>query len=153
MHTSTDLSSAISEFQEQQFSILIVGPRGILSEEKQIWSKKEMLHFFHVHIYLAPDNVSVGVAFPPFLIPFPPGLYKHSLWPEGDLNLKGAGIFVQKLKLNPDVTNLGISQLFLDSKKIPFYNKQPNKSMVTFHSDKDVFVEYFSLIFFLQPQL
>lgn len=101
MHTSTDLSSAISEFQEQQFSILIVGPRGILSEEKRIWSKKEMLHLFHVHFYLAPDDVSVGVAFPPFLIPFPPGLYKHSLRPEGDLNLKGAGIFVQKLKLNP----------------------------------------------------
>ena len=79
MHTSTDLSSAILEFQEQQFSIIIVGPRGISSEEKQIRSKKEMLHFFHVHIYLAPDNVSVGVAFPPFLIPFLPGLYKHSL--------------------------------------------------------------------------
>ena len=36
MHTSTVLSSPISEFQEQQFSILIVGPRGILSEEKRI---------------------------------------------------------------------------------------------------------------------
>lgn len=100
MHTSTVLSSPISEFQEQQFSILIVGPRGILSEEKRIWSKKEMLHL-HVHIYLAPINVYVGVAFPPFLIPFLPGLYKHSLWPEGDLNLKEAGIFVQKWKLNP----------------------------------------------------
>ena len=100
MHTSSDLSSAIPEFQEQQFSLLIAGPRGILSEEKRIWSKKEMLHLFHVHIYLAPVNVCVGVAFPPFLIPFPPGLNKHSLWPEGDLNLKEAGIFVQKWKLN-----------------------------------------------------
>lgn len=36
MHTSTVLSSAIPEFQEQQFSILIAGPRGILSEEKRI---------------------------------------------------------------------------------------------------------------------
>ena len=36
MHTSTDLSSAIPEFQEQQFSLLIAGPRGILSEEKRI---------------------------------------------------------------------------------------------------------------------
>lgn len=36
MQTSTDLSSAIPEFQEQQFSLLIAGPRGILSEEKRI---------------------------------------------------------------------------------------------------------------------
>ena len=101
MHTSTDLSSAIPEFQEQQFSLLIAGPRGILSEEKRIWSKKEMLRLFHVHIYLALVNVWVGVAFPPFLIPFPPGLYKHSLWPAGDLDLKEAGIFVQTWRLNP----------------------------------------------------
>lgn len=33
MHTSTDLSSAIPEFQ---FSLLIAGPRGILSEEERI---------------------------------------------------------------------------------------------------------------------
>ena len=72
MQTSTDLSSAIPEFQEQQFSLLIAGPRGILSEEKRIWSKKEMLRLFHVHIYLAVVNVCVGVAFPPFLIPFRP---------------------------------------------------------------------------------
>lgn len=53
-----------------------------------------------------------------------------------------------------DVTNLGISKLFLDSKKIPFFNKQPtNKSMVIFNSDKDVIVEYFSFFFFLHPQL
>ena len=63
MQTSTDLSSAIPEFQEQQFSLLIAGPRGILSKEKRIWSKKEMLHLFHVHFYLAPVNVCVGVAF------------------------------------------------------------------------------------------
>lgn len=50
MNTSTDLP----EFQEQQFSLLIAGLRGILSEDKQNWSKKEMLHLFHVHIYLAP---------------------------------------------------------------------------------------------------
>lgn len=31
MNTSTDLP----EFQEQQFSLLITGPRGILSEDKQ----------------------------------------------------------------------------------------------------------------------
>lgn len=31
MNTSTDLP----EFQEQQFSLLIAGPRGILSEDKQ----------------------------------------------------------------------------------------------------------------------
>lgn len=40
-----------------------------------------------------------------------------------------------------DVTNLGISKLFLDSKKTPFFNKQPtNKSMEIFNSDKDVIV-------------
>ena len=49
-----------------------------------------------------------------------------------------------------DVTNLGISKLFLDSKKIPFLT---NKSMVIFNSDKDVIVEYFSFFFFLHPQL
>ena len=31
-----------------------------------------MLRLFHVHIYLAVVNVCVGVAFPPFLIPFRP---------------------------------------------------------------------------------
>ena len=36
IHTSTVLSSARPEFQEQQFSLLIAGPRGILSEEKRI---------------------------------------------------------------------------------------------------------------------
>ena len=50
------------------------------------------------------------------------GMYKHSLSSEGDLNLKGAGIFVQKWKIKSldetDVTNLGIAKLFLDSKKI-----------------------------------
>ena len=52
-----------------------------------------------------------------------------------------------------DVTNLGISKLFLDSKKIQFLNKQPtNKSMVIFNSDKDVIVEYFSLFFFSSPK-
>ena len=53
-----------------------------------------------------------------------------------------------------DVTNLGISKLFLDSKKIQLFNKQPTKkSMVIFNSDKDVIVEYFSFFFFLPPQL
>ena len=53
-----------------------------------------------------------------------------------------------------DVTNLGISKLFLDSKKTPFFNKQPtNKSMEIFNSDKHVIVEYFSFFFFLHPQL
>ena len=48
-----------------------------------------------------------------------------------------------------DVTNLGISKLFLDSKKTPFFNKQPtNKSMKIFNSDKHVIVEYFSFLFF-----
>ena len=47
-----------------------------------------------------------------------------------------------------DVTNLGISKLFLDSKKTPFFNKQPtNKSMKIFNSDKHVIVEYFSFFF------
>ena len=53
-----------------------------------------------------------------------------------------------------DVTTLGISKLFLDSKKTPFFNKQPtNKSMEIFNSDKHVIVEYFSFFFFLHPQL
>ena len=52
-----------------------------------------------------------------------------------------------------DVTNLGVSKLFLDSKKIPFFHKQPTyKSMVIFNSDKDVIVEYFSLFFFSSPK-
>lgn len=59
-----------------------------------------------------------------------------------------------KLLDETDVTNLGISKLFLDSKKIQLFNKQPtNKSMVIFDSDKDVIVEYFSFFFFLPPQL
>lgn len=59
-----------------------------------------------------------------------------------------------KLLDETDVTNLGISKLFLDSKKIQLFNKQPtNKSMVIFNSDKDVIVEYFSFFFFLPPQL
>ena len=59
-----------------------------------------------------------------------------------------------KLLDETDVTNLGISKLFLDSKKIQLFNKQPtNKSMVIFNSDKDVIVEYFSFFFFLHPQL
>ena len=59
-----------------------------------------------------------------------------------------------KLLDETDVTNLGISKLFLDSKKIQLFNKQPtNKSMVIFNSDKDVIVEYFSFFFFLLPQL
>ena len=58
-----------------------------------------------------------------------------------------------KLLDETDVTNLGISKLFLDS-KIQLFNKQPtNKSMVIFNSDKDVIVEYFSFFFFLPPQL
>ena len=59
-----------------------------------------------------------------------------------------------KLLDETDVTNLGISKLFLDSKKIQLFNKQPtNKSMVIFNSDKDVIVEYFSFFFFFPPQL
>lgn len=59
-----------------------------------------------------------------------------------------------KLLDETDVTNLGMSKLFLDSKKIQLFNKQPtNKSMVIFNSDKDVIVEYFSFFFFLPPQL
>ena len=59
-----------------------------------------------------------------------------------------------KLLDETDVTNLGMSKLFLDSKKIQLFNKQPTtKSMVIFNSDKDVIVEYFSFFFFLHPQL
>lgn len=59
-----------------------------------------------------------------------------------------------KLLDETDVTNLGMSKLFLDSKKIQLFNKQPtNKSMVIFNSDKDVIVEYFSFFFFLPPLL
>ena len=59
-----------------------------------------------------------------------------------------------KLLDETDVTNLGISKLFLDSKKTPFFNKQPtNISMEIFNSDKHVIVEYFSFFFFLHPQL
>ena len=59
-----------------------------------------------------------------------------------------------KLLDETDVTNLGMSKLFLDSKKIQLFNKQPTtKSMVIFNSDKDVIVEYFSFFFFLPPQL
>ena len=59
-----------------------------------------------------------------------------------------------KLLDETDVTNLGMSKLFLDSKKIQLFNKQPTtKSMVIFNSDKDVIVEYFSFFFFLPPLL
>ena len=59
-----------------------------------------------------------------------------------------------KLLDETDVTNLGMSKLFLDSKKIQLFNKQPTtKNMVIFNSDKDVIVEYFSFFFFLHPQL
>lgn len=53
-----------------------------------------MLHLFHVHIYLAPISVCVGDAFPPFLIPFPPGLYKHCL-----LKFERNGYFRPKIEI------------------------------------------------------
>ena len=76
----------------------------------------------------------------------------------GRLKFERGGDFRPKMEIKlldeTDVTNLGISKLFLDSKKIQLFNKQPtNKSMVIFNSDKDVIVEYFSFFFFLPPQL